>query len=94
MDWFIVIILCIVSCWVGMFFMALFSNSKCQDCMSAELKDKILRCRKCGTDNLHITNRFKCPDNTEDFIVICHTCGAEYEIHNNIKKNNKKEQKS
>ena len=45
-----------------------------------------LKCTKCGVDNLHITNRFTYPDGIEDFVLICHSCGTEYEIHNNIKK--------
>ena len=86
MDWFIVIILCVVSCWVGMFFIALFSSSKRGDCKSKEFNDVTLRCKNCGTNDLHITNRFKFTDNTEDFVVICHTCGTEYEINNNVKR--------
>lgn len=85
MDWYIIVLLCIVSCWIGMFLMALLSNSKCSDCKLKEFNDMILRCKKCGMDNLHIVNRFKYPDNKEDYIVICHTCGTEYEIHNNVK---------
>lgn len=69
-----------------MLLMALFSSSKCGDCKSKEYSDITLKCKKYGMENLHITNRFKYLDNKEDFVVICHTCGTEYEIHNNIKK--------
>ena len=87
MDWYIIVILCALSCWLGMFLMTLFSSSKCGDCKSRNFNDITLKCKQCGTENLHITNRFKYPDNKEDYIVICHTCGTEYEIHNNIKNN-------
>ena len=49
-----------------------------------------LKCTKCGADNLHIANRFTYPEGIEDFVVICHTCGTEYEIHNNVKKSDKR----
>ena len=86
MSWYYVVLLCIISCWVGMFFTALFSASKCTECKIKIFNDKTLKCKKCGTDNLHIANRLTYPECVEDFIVICHTCGTEYEIHNNIKK--------
>ena len=86
MDWYIIVIMCVLSCWFGMFLMVLFSISKCKDCKSKEYNDITLKCKKCGTENLHITNRFKYPNNKEDYVVICHTCGTEYEIHNNVKR--------
>lgn len=43
-----------------------------------------LTCKSCGTENLHIVKRYKFPESKEDFIVICCTCGEEYEIYNNI----------
>ena len=85
MNWYSVVLLCVISCWIGIFLMALLSSSKCSDCKSREINDNALKCKKCGMKNLHITNRFTYPDNKEDFIVICHSCGTEYEIHNNIK---------
>lgn len=86
MSWYSIVLLCIVSWWGGMLLMALSLSSKCSDCKSKEFNDITLKCKKCGTNNLHIANRFKYPDNKEDYVVICHTCGTEYEVHNNIKK--------
>ena len=85
MAWYYIVLLCIISCWFGIFLMAVVSVSKCKDCKAHELNNKTLKCRKCGINNLHITNRFKFTDNTEDFVVICHTCGTEYELPNSIK---------
>lgn len=85
MSWHYIVLLCLVSFWGGMFLSALLSASRCEDCKAKESKDKILKCKNCGTDNLHITNRFKFSDNIEDFVVICHSCGEEYEMRNNIK---------
>lgn len=92
MEWYNVVLLCFVSCWIGIFLMTLLSSSKCSDCTSKEFNDITLKCKKCGMNNLHITNRFKYPDNTEDYIVICHTCGTEYEIHNNVKNKIKRDE--
>lgn len=85
MSWYNIVFLCIISCWVGIFLMALLSYSRCSDCQSKESNDITLKCKKCGSENLHIANRFNFLDGKEDFIVVCHTCGTEYEIHNNIK---------
>lgn len=85
MAWYYIVLLCVVSCWFGMFLIASLSVSKCSDCKAQELNDKMLKCKKCGTNNLHITNRFKFLDNTQDYVVICHSCGSEYELPNNIK---------
>lgn len=86
MSWHHVCLLCLISFWGGMLLSALLSVSKCEDCKIKESKGKILKCKNCGTDNLHITNRFNYKDNIEDYVVVCHSCGAEYEIHNNMKK--------
>ena len=84
MSWYYVVLLCLVSCWFGMFLMGLLSVSKCENCNTKKIYDGTLRCQKCGTKDLHITNRFKCPESIQDYVVVCHRCGAEYEIHNNI----------
>lgn len=90
MSWYSIVLLCIISCWIGMCIMALFSATKCTECKIKIFNDKILKCKKCGADNLHITNRFTYLEGTEDFVVVCHSCGTEYEIHNNIKKNSER----
>lgn len=55
MEWYIIVLLCILSCWVGVFLMALLSISKCSDCKSKEFNNTILKCKKCGMEDLHIT---------------------------------------
>ena len=72
-----------------MFVAALLSISKCEDCKAKEFNGQTLKCKKCGDNNLHITNRFKSSDCTEDYIVVCSSCNKEYEIHNDIKNSNK-----
>lgn len=90
MSWYSIALLCFISCWAGMFMMALLSSSRCRDCKSKECCDMTLKCKKCGAHDLHITNRLTYLDNQKDFIVICHTCGTQYEIHNSLKRPNDK----
>lgn len=93
MSWYSIVLLCVISCWFGCFLMGILLASKCWRCpycKTKELSDRTLKCKKCGTKNLHITNRFKYSDNTQDFIVICHSCGEKYEIHNNIVNSNER----
>lgn len=59
MSWYYVVLLCVVSFWLGIFVAALLSVSKCNDCKAKEFNGLTLKCKKCGSNNLHIANHFK-----------------------------------